>query len=254
MLEHGLYEQVLNKLFEAKIAEVDRERYYIGERLIKKEEVAKLLSIYLTTIFEQYFANITDNSSKEDVSIEIDLANSIIRKLVKEFHLDDSNLISAQAKILTAVIDKTQSNYPDIAEKLEEIRPLNGLTHGALFSGKGPIKLHTELGKEILSADEIYMMVSFIKKSGLNLLWSQLKEFTDNGGKLKVITTTYMQATDFEAIKCLAKLKNTEIKITYDTTSERLHAKAYIFIRKTNFNTAYIGSSNLSHQALDEPI
>ena len=160
-------------------------------------------------------------------------------------------MISAQAKILTAVIDKTQSSYPDIAERLKEIRPLKGLTQGALFTGKGGISLYSELQKEIASADEIYLMVSFIKKKGIRLIWEQLKEFTDNGGKLKVITTTYMQATDFEAIKLLAKLKNTEIKITYDNSSERLHAKAYIFIRKTNFNTAYVGSSNLSRQALD---
>ena len=252
MLEHGLYEQVLNKLFEGKIAEVDRERYYIGEREINKEEVSKLLSMYLATIFEQHLSNTTkQKSSNEDVSNEIELANSIIKKLVKEFHLDDGNLISAQAKILTAVIDKTQSSYPDIAQKLEEIRPLKGLTQGALFTGKGGISLYTELQKEIVSADEICLMVSFIKKRGLKLLLDQLKEFTDNGGKLKVITTTYMQATDFEAIKLLATLKNTEIKITYDNTSERLHAKAYIFIRKTNFDTAYVGSSNLSEQALD---
>lgn len=252
MLEHGLYEQVLNKLFEAKIAEVDRERYYIGEREINKEEVSKLLSMYLATIFEQHLSNTTKpNSSIEDVSNEIELANSIIKKLVKEFHLDDGNLISSQAKILTAVIDKTQSSYPDIAQKLEEIRPLMGLTQGALFTGKGGISLYTELQKEIVSADEICLMISFIKKRGLKLLLDQLKEFTDNGGKLKVITTTYMQATDFEAIKLLSTLKNTEIKITYDNTSERLHAKAYIFIRKTNFDTAYVGSSNLSEQALD---
>ena len=252
MLEHGLYEQVLNKLFEDKIAEVDRERYYIGERQISKEEVARLLSTYLTAIFEQHLSNISNLSySKEDVSKEIEIANSIIKKLVKEFHLDDGNLISAQAKILTAVIDKTQSSYPDIAERLKEIRPLKGLTQGALFTGKGGISLYSELQKEIASADEIYLMVSFIKKKGIRLIWEQLKEFTDNGGKLKVITTTYMQATDFEAIKLLAKLKNTEIKITYDNSSERLHAKAYIFIRKTNFNTAYVGSSNLSRQALD---
>ena len=98
MLEHGLYEQVLNKLFEGKIAEVDRERYYIGERQISKEEVARLLSTYLTAIFEQQLSSISNLSySKEDVSKEIEIANSIIKKLVKEFHLDDGNLISAQA-------------------------------------------------------------------------------------------------------------------------------------------------------------
>lgn len=130
------------------------------------------------------------------------------------------------------------------------MRPIKGLVNGALFTGKG-MKLYTELQKEIVSADEIRLMVSFIKKRGLALILPQLKEFTQRGGMLKVITTTYMRATDYEAVTQLAALKNTEIKITYDTNSERLHAKAYIFLRDTGFNTAYIGSSNISEQALD---
>lgn len=150
MLKHGLYEQVINELFELKIAEVDRERYYIGERPINKNEVAKLLSMYLTTIFEQHLDRIGGTSESEtDVYKEVELANSIIKKLVKDFHLDDSNLISAQAKILTAVIDRTESDYPDIAKRLEEIWPQKGLTYGALFTGKGGISLYSELQKEI---------------------------------------------------------------------------------------------------------
>ena len=214
--------------------------------------------MYLTNIFEQMLSNVADTSDDDEddnqqinaVKKGIDLANAIIRKLVNEFHLGSGNLLSAQTKILTAVIDKTQSDYPDLAKRLEEIMPMKGLVNGALFTGKG-MKMYTELQKEIASADEIYLMVSFIKKRGLALILPQLKEFTNRGGRLKVITTTYMQATDFDAIIQLSALKNTEIKITYDTTSERLHAKAYIFLRKTGFNTAYIGSSNLSEQALD---
>jgi HKD family nuclease len=258
-MEIGVYEQIINQLFEEKISSIDQTRFYIGERVIEKNEVAKLLSMYLTSIFEQMLSDVVgtnddddddDDQKKNAVKKGIDLANAIIRKLVHDFHLESGNLLSAQAKILTAVIDKTQSDYPDLAKRLEEIMPMKGLVNGALFTGKG-IKLYTELQKEIASADEIRLMVSFIKKRGLKLLLQQLKEFTNRGGKLKVITTTYMKATEFEAVKMLAALRNTEIKITYDETSERLHAKAYIFIRNTGFNTAYIGSSNLSEQALD---
>ena len=252
----GIYEQIINQLFEEKISSIDQNRFYVGERVIKKDEVAKLLSMYLTSIFEQVLSDVVDTNDDEegqtDLSVKksLDLANAIIHKLVNEFHLDSGNLVSAQAKILTAIIDKTKSDYPDLAKRLEEIMPIKGLVNGALFTGKG-MKLYTELQKEIVSADEILLMVSFIKKRGLALILPQLKEFTNKGGQLKVITTTYMQATDYEAVTQLAALKNTEIKITYDATSERLHAKAYIFLRNTGFNTAYIGSSNISEQALD---
>ncbi len=257
----GIYEQIINQLFEEKISSIDKTRFFIGQRTIDKHEVVKLLSMYLTNIFEQVLTDVADadfndddeeedNHDKDGIKKGIDLANAIIRKLVSEFHLDSGNLLSAQAKILTAVIDKTQSDYPDLAKRLEEIMPIRGLVNGALFTGKG-MKLYTELQKEIASADEVRLMVSFIKTSGLAMILPQLKAFTERGGHLQVITTTYMQATDFHAIKQLAALKNTEIKITYDISVERLHAKAYIFLRQTGFNTAYIGSSNLSKQAID---
>lgn len=253
----GIYEQIINQLFEKKLSSIDRERFYIGERAIKRDEAAKLLSMYLTSIFENVLSSAIDSTDSDDdvdqddsVKKGLDLANAIIRKLVSDFKLDSGNLVSAQAKILTAIIDKTRSDYPDLAKRLEEIMPMKGLVNGELFTGKG-IKLYTELQKEILSANEVLLMVSFIKKRGLSLIMPQLKEFTEKGGHLRVITTTYMQATDYEAVVMLSKLKNTEIKITYDSTSERLHAKAYIFLRDTGFNTAYIGSSNISEQALD---
>ena len=259
-MQIGIYEQIINQLFEEKIASIDRAQFYIGERTIERHEVAKLLAMYLTGIFEQILSGVSDledediddveEQKKDGVRKGVNLANVIIKKLIDEFHIETGNLLSAQAKILTAVIDKTQSDYPDLAKRLEEIMPIKGLVNGALFTGKG-IKLYTELQKEIASSDEIRLMVSFIKKRGLSLLLPQLREFTNRGGKLKVITTTYMQATDFEAVKKLAELNNTKVKITYDITDERLHAKAYIFLRNTGFNTAYIGSSNLSEQALD---
>ena len=169
----GIYEQIINQLFEKKISAIDPTRFYIGERIIEKKEVARLLSMYLSGIFEQMFMDIVDTTTdseenEEDTETDvlkksINLANTIIEKLVKDFHLETGNLVSAQAKILTAVIDKTQSDYPDLSKRLEEIMPIKGLVNGALFTGKG-IRLYTELQKEIGSANEIRLMVSFIKK------------------------------------------------------------------------------------------
>ena len=103
----GVYEQIINDLFEEKISSLDQTRFYIGERPIAKNEVAKLLSMYLTNIFEQVLSEVVDSSDGEeennDSSIQngLNLANSIIRKLVSDFHLDSGNLVSAQARILT---------------------------------------------------------------------------------------------------------------------------------------------------------
>lgn len=248
----GVYEQIINRLFLLKLNKVDAERFYIGKKLISKDDAVHILSKYLQHLIEVAFIGTPED---QDVDKYIEFVNSVIRTLGKEFNVDDTDLdlVDAQKSILTAVIDRTNCEYPDIEKHLRAITPVTSLSRSALFfGGKGPADMESELNKEILCADEICWVVSFIKTSGLNLLWNSLKKFTSEGKCLRIITTTYTGATDYDAIARLATLPNTEIKISYDGTQDRLHAKSYIFIRNSGFHTAYIGSSNLSSYALKD--
>lgn len=248
----GVYEQIINRLFLLKLNKVDAERFYIGKKLISKDDAVHILSKYLQHLIEVAFIGTPED---QDVDKYIEFVNSVIRTLGKEFNVDDTDLdlVDAQKSILTAVIDRTNCEYPDIEKHLRAITPVTSLSRSALFfGGRGPADMESELNKEILCADEICWVVSFIKTSGLNLLWNSLKKFTSEGKCLRIITTTYTGATDYDAIVRLATLPNTEIKISYDGTQNRLHAKSYIFIRNSGFHTAYIGSSNLSSYALKD--
>ena len=251
MIEPGIYEQIINALFKQKIKTTDRDAFYIKDKRMGRDEAATILSRYLYRLFQKLFASLPDDDSLSARCVN--LANAVITKLGREFDLDDyeNNLIDAQASILTAVVDKSQCDYPDIATYVEQITPITSLSKSTLFTGLDQtVNMASELKKEILSSDEICFVVSFIRKSGLNLIKDELKRVTNKGKKLRVITTTYMRATQYEAITELAQMPNTEIRISYNGEEDRLHAKAYLFLRNSGFHTAYIGSSNISHAAL----
>lgn len=251
MIELGLYEQIINKLFEVKLDELDHQEFFIGKQPITKENVAKYLSRYLYGLFQDVFSQF--NQDDDSVKKAIELANDIIKKLAQDFYIEDTNLLSAKSEILTAVVDKTKCEFPDIAERIQEITPITSLVQSTLFTGSSrQVSLESELKREILSADEICLLVSFIRSTGINLIFNQLKEYVESGKQLRIITTTYTGATDYHAIRKLASLPNTEIKISYNTSIDRLHAKSYLFLRKTGYHTAYVGSSNLSEAALTE--
>ena len=252
IIHTGIYEQIINRLFQLKLKEVDADRYYIGKKPIAKDDAVHILSKYLQRLIEIAFIGAPEGLETDRYT---DFINSVIKILGKEFNVDDAelDLIDAQKSILTAVVDRTNCEYPDIEEHLRAITPITTLSQSALFfGGRGPADMESELNREILCADEICWVVSFIKTSGLNLLWKSLKKFSAEGKRLRIITTTYTGATDYDAIAQLATLPNTEIKISYDGTQDRLHAKSYIFLRNSGFHTAYIGSSNLSRYALKD--
>ena len=156
--------------------------------------------------------------------------------------------IDTDAQRLLAIWEN--KSIESLNNKKIPVHPDTSISISTLFTGgRLEPQMVNELKKEILSSDRIDLLVSFIKWSGLRLIIKELEEFCVEK-PLRIVTTTYMGATEVKAMMELARLPNTEIKISYDTRSSRLHAKAYIFFRNSGFSTAYIGSSNLSCVAL----
>lgn len=249
MSQTGIYEQLITQLVEQNL---DRDSFYVGERSLEAAEAATWLSRFLTRIIEIAMDSIP--YSEKRVYEQINLANTIVRwlsKHIKDEELISENLLDSQGKILTALFDKTNPIAADISKYVESIMPITGLTQSELFCGSNVgVSLETEIKREIQSSDKIYWLVSFIKWAGIRIFKNELEYFARSGKQLKVITTSYMGATDAKAVEFLASLPNTEVKLSYNTNRERLHAKSYLFMRNTGFHTGYIGSSNLSHSAL----
>lgn len=119
-----------------------------------------------------------------------------------------------------------------------------------LTNTTGDPALAHEIRGELVSADGVDLICAFIKWAGVRTLYSQLAAIHRAGVPLRVITTTYLGSTERLALDRLIKDFGAEVKINYEVNRTRLHAKAWLFRRATNYHTAYVGSSNLSQVAL----
>ncbi|HET9872732.1 MAG TPA: DUF3427 domain-containing protein [Propionibacteriaceae bacterium] len=134
---------------------------------------------------------------------------------------------------------------------IESVRPKTPLSDAALMTNStGEPNLAAELRAEIDTSDEVDLLCAFVKWHGLRLLEGELGRLRRRQAPLRVITTTYMGATERSALDRLVGELGAKVRIQYDAARTRLHAKAWMFRRQTRYDTAYVGSSNLSRAAL----
>jgi len=255
-MRQGLYEQIINKLTAKQLAQLDISQYDVGREYLDAEEARKYLASYISSVTRKALSLVREQTADDGDSVlaQIRICNEIISTIKNSIGSEaaDDLTVDEQGEVLTHIYSKLNSIRGLHGSKdAHVVRPSTPLSQSSLFTGShAEPSMMNELKLEILTADSIDFLVSFIRWSGLRLLIDELRKFTANGGKLRIITTTYMKATDYKAIEELGRLQNTQIKISYDTHTTRLHAKAYVFHRDTGFTTAYIGSSNISNPAL----
>jgi len=115
------------------------------------------------------------------------------------------------------------------------------------------------LSEAFTRATQADLAVAFIKTTGLRLLLPDLGSMVDAGAprRVRVLTSDYLDITDPEALRLLLLLQERGAEVRVYTTQEgSFHLKAYIFAKLDGqllaAGTAFIGSSNISRQALQD--
>ena len=244
-MKKGIREELINFKLENEI--LKNKNMKVDTTNLYDTDAPKMLAMYVYKLVKKVLSGMSKDSDDNKVEKQIDLINNVIDIVAEEY--EEDGLRISKPEILKYVLDETEIDK--ITKKKGVVIPQTSISHSTIFTGahKEPV-YYSEIQKEILSCDKVDIIISFIRLSGLRLIYNQLKEFTDKGGKLRIITTVYMGATEAKAIKQLNELKNTEIKISYETKSSRLHTKSYIFHRENGYTTAYVGSSNISYSAM----
>jgi HKD family nuclease len=94
------------------------------------------------------------------------------------------------------------------------------------------------------------LICEFVIWSGVRHLREALVGVKERGGRIRVITTTYMGATEKRAVDELVAL-GAEVRVAFDARTTKLHAKPWLLERESGLTTAFVGSSNLSHSLFD---
>ena len=238
MLE-GIYESLITQELQARLDEraADLEALIAD---IDPAEQPHVLSRHVTDALTRAL------ESTKDEGRRLEIVNSLLSTLSQS-----EPLYLADARQLLAL---SRPSAPGL-ENRRLIRPSTPLSEAALLTNAhGEPSLGAELRAELETADRVDLLLAFVKWHGLRVLEPELRRLLERKAPLRVITTTYIGATERAALDRLVNEYGAEVKIQYDALRTRLHAKAWLFHRDTGFNTAYVGSSNLSRAALLEGV
>lgn len=113
------------------------------------------------------------------------------------------------------------------------------------------VPLLPRLCEAIDRAIAVDLCVAFVVPSGVELLWSRLRDLLRRKGRLRLLTGDYLDVTDPDAIARLADLGPEADLRVYQSRGRSFHPKGYLTEFADGTALAFIGSSNLSASALE---
>lgn len=256
-LPDGLYDLLLTEGLTRSLTAIDPSRADVS--VLKgdaAEYLTDVIARQLSTILDEVSGDETDKSKRQ-----LELVNELLVMLRQRLTRSDTDGSSSSGDVVDLVAPPLRVLRAVQRDQQFPASPEMGLAVPWLFTaGKGSPSLLQEIRRELASSDQVDILVSFITVSGVRKLQDILQQITATGAqqlgqeqpktRLRILTTTYTGATEARALDELARLPGCEVRVSLDGRRTRLHAKAWLFQRKTGFGSAYVGSANLSGAAL----
>jgi superfamily II DNA or RNA helicase len=241
-IDRGLYQSLLTESLVQQLQELDA-HLTARQSDLHVEEAPDRLAMHLAKVIQTAIASLS-----KDKRIEVggELTQKLIQLLVDSTQAND--LKTEKLALPPRMLKSIDGRKPDgtIDEVVEPLIDLLDTT--LLTNANGEPRIGSQIISEIPSAERIDLVMAFIRKSGIRPMMEELRLHRQLGRSLRVLTTTYTGSTEAAALDMLESI-GAEIKVSYDESSTRLHAKAWLFKRNSGFSTAFIGSSNLTHSA-----
>lgn len=240
-LARGLYEHLITESLEEALGNLDSGRLAERKRL-HPEEAADRLALHLAMLVRQAVSSL---DARRRTELGVGLARKVGELLAAESKgVESSDLLTETGDLLAGILARLPDGSPETLPT--PATPLLDTT--LLTNAPGEPRIGFQINSEIGSADRIDVLMAFVRQTGIRPMLKQLRRHVERGNKLRLLTTTYTNSTELAALEALRDI-GAEVRVSYDTSTTRLHAKAWLFHRHTGFSTSYIGSSNLTHSA-----
>lgn len=241
----GLYDEPITNELAAALDTVEVDLRDISD--LARNEAPRLLARVFHHRLVHALASITGEAATEQ---QLNVLNELLDQLAQK--LPDAGARERLDRPLRRLLAVRAPSATGLGTAVSPIRPLIPLSSSDLIvNGRHDVSLGPEVKRELASADRVDLLCSFLKWSGVRLVEDELRELVQRRGRgaLRVLTTAYMGASEPRALEALAEL-GADVRVSYDSTKTRLHAKAWLFHRESGFSTGCIGSSNLSAAAM----
>lgn len=242
-IKEGVYDQLVTQALRGDLDQLDSRQLKAQFANLEEADSPDYLARHLA---QQIRAALRSLPVEDRLRRQVEIANALLAFTMPEAKgLLGDDPVESPAALLKAI-------YPPPTAPLHPTTPLS--LSSLLMNSVGEARLGFELEREMQCSDRVLMLVSFIQWRGWQRLKPSFEELARAGKRVRILTTTYIGASDFRALQAIARLPNVELKISLDGRRRRLHAKAWLFERLSGFSTAYVGSANLSGPALEDGI